>query len=331
MTLPPPTVSVMVPVRNEERCLARTLDQILRQDQTGIELEVFVVDGMSTDRTAEIAQDYARRFPQVRYLQNPKRLSSAARNLAIRNSHSDYVVLIDGHCEIPSRNYFHAMIQAFEKHGADCLGRPQPLDVTGASPLQLAIASARSSRLGHHPESHIYASEGGFVPAKSVAVAYRRSVFDKVGLFDETMDAHEDGEFNYRCDQAGLRCYLAPEITVRYFPRDSLLGLFKQMVRYGRGRVRFSRKHPGTWGLGTLVPALFVIYVVLGSFVALLVPDVRLGFILGLAVYAACVLGASAGVAWRMQQVDLLFRLPLVFATIHVGAGVGTLLEFVGG
>src|SRR5690606_14914839 len=136
-----------------------------------------------------------------------------------------------------------------------------PLDVTDATPLQRAIALARSSRLGHHPESYIYSDQPLFVPAKSVAVAYRRQVFENVGLFDASFDAHEDGEFNYRCDEAGLACFLDPKLTVKYSPRNSLAGLFRQMYRYGRGRVRFAKKHPGNWGVGSLIPALFVVYV----------------------------------------------------------------------
>ena len=74
-----------------------------------------------------------------------------------------------------------SMAAAFERSGAACVGRPQPLDVTGAGPLQRAIAAARASRLGHHPASFIYAASEGFVPPQSVAVAYRRTVFDRLG------------------------------------------------------------------------------------------------------------------------------------------------------
>ncbi len=321
---------MIIPVRNEAAFVARTLDQLLHQDRDGIDLEIIVVDGQSTDNTLQIAREYASRHPQVRVLENPNRLSSAARNLAIANSVGEYVVIVDGHCEIPTRRYFHAMVEAFERSGADSLGRPQPLDVTNATPLQKAIALARSSRLGHHPESFIYSDQGQFVPAKSVAVAYRRDVFDKVGLFDESMDAHEDGEFNYRCDQTGLRCFLAPEITVKYFPRDSLRGLMWQMVRYGRGRVRFSRKHPGTWSLGSLIPTVLLLYIAVGCALAVWVPKVRLFYFLGLSVYVAALLVAAVRVAWRHRQLSLLSRMPAIFATIHLGAGVGTLREFLG-
>ena len=334
-TSPPPhpagpataSVSVIVPVRNEAECIASTLDQLLDQELDGIDLEILVVDGQSTDDTPEIVQRYVERYPSIRLLENPRRLSSAARNLAIEKSRSEYVVIIDGHCEIPTRRYFIELVDAFEESGADCLGRPQPLDVTSATPLQLAIAVARSSRLGHHPESFIYSDQPQFVPAKSVAVAYRRGVFDRVGLFDESFDAHEDGEFNYRCDRAGLRCYFVPALAINYFPRTSLTGLFKQMVRYGRGRVRFSRKHPGTWGLGTLIPAMFVLYVALGGTLALLVPGIRVPYAVGLAVYGVALLLSAAQRARENREGGMLIRVPLVLLAVHLGAGVGTLLE----
>ena len=57
---------------------------------------------------------------------------------------------------------------------------------------------------------------------QSVAIAYRREVFERVGLFDESFDACEDVEFNHRIARAGLTCYFTPRVQVRYFPRDSV-------------------------------------------------------------------------------------------------------------
>ena len=130
--------------------------------------------------------------------------------------------------------------------------------------MQRAIAAARASRLGHHPASHIYSDREGFVPPHSVAVAYRRGVFDTVGLFDERFDACEDVEFNHRVARAGLKCWFTPRVQVHYYPRASLVGLFRQMVRYGRGRIRLLRKHPETFSLPGFVPAAFLAGVVLG-------------------------------------------------------------------
>ena len=160
----------------------------------------------------------------LQVLSNPKRLSSAARNVGVRHARGRYLVIVDGHCAIHDRQYLSKMAAAFERSGADCLGRPQPLRVEGASAFQLAVAAARESWLGHNPDSDIYSDRPRYVPPDNVAVAYKREVFDKVGLFDEQFDACEDVEFNTRVRQAGLTCYFEPAIRADYQPRGTLSG-----------------------------------------------------------------------------------------------------------
>ncbi len=322
-----PFISVIVPVRNEQGFIAETLAQLLDQDYPADRYEVLVADGQSTDGTRGIVEGLQRRHPNLRLLDNPRRWSSAGRNAAIRVARGDVVLLVDGHCEIDSPTYLAHLADAFEQSGADCLGRPQPLDVTGAGPLQRAIAAARSSRLGHHPGSHVYSDREGFVPPQSVAVAYRRSVFDEVGLFDENFDACEDVELNHRVARAGLRCYFTPRARVRYFPRATLGGLFRQMMRYGRGRARLLGKHPDTFSLPALVPALFVAGLLLGPLLALAWLPLAWAYAGALALYAGLVLLFSVALSVRRRDLALLPRLPLVFATVHLGAGTGLWVE----
>jgi succinoglycan biosynthesis protein ExoA len=323
----PLTISVIVPVRNEANHIAHTLSQLVLQRYAPEALEILVVDGESTDNTRELVGEFVTQYDNVLLFDNPKRLSSAARNIGIRHARGDVVLIVDGHCEIPDDRMLENLAAAFQASGADCIGRPQPLDVTGATPLQRAIAAARSSWLGHHPDSFIYASEPRYVPAGSVAVAYRRRVFERAERFDESFDACEDYEFNVRCDQAGLRCYFSPAVAVRYFPRRSLGGLFRQLYRYGQGRVRLWRKHPGTFGLGTVVPPLFVIGVTLGWLPGVFFPPLLGAYGAGLLVYITLVLGVSMGLAWRQGHPGLLALLPAVFVTIHAACGCSVLAE----
>ncbi len=199
--------------------------------------------------------------------------------------------------------------------------------MTAASPLQRAIAAARSSALGHHPDSFIYASAEQFVPAKSVAVAYRRSVFDQVGPFDESFDACEDVELNHRIDRAGLRCFFTPKIRIRYFPRSSLQGLFHQLARYGRGRVRLLRKHPETFSPGGFIPAVWLAGLAHGPLACLAWPPLWWIYSGAIALYAAIVLAASTSLALRHREPRFLAWLPLVFVTVHAGSGWGILSE----
>jgi succinoglycan biosynthesis protein ExoA len=320
-------VSVVVPVRNEECCIRHTLEQLLAQDYPAARFEVLVADGRSTDNTRTIVGDFAARHGNVTLLDNPKGWSSAGRNAAIRAARGDVIVLIDGHCELGNPGYLAGVAEAFARSGADCIGRPQPLDVPGATAWQRAVAAARASWLGHHPDSHIYSSREGFVKPQSVAVAYRRAVFSQVGLFDESFDACEDVDFNHRLDRAGLRCFFTPRAAVRYHPRGTVTGLFRQMIRYGRGRARLLRKHPETFSLGCLAPAAFVLGALVGPALALASPWLAAWYAAGMALYALAVLVTSLVIVLRTRDLALLPWLPVAFLAIHVGAGTGLLLE----
>jgi len=210
-----PFISVIVPVRNEALFVQATVESLVKQQYPKERFEVLVIDGESSDDTPHVVRKLLASHENLRLLTNPKRLASAARNIGVRNARGEYVVVVDGHCEVNNSLYLREIAAAFQRSGADCLGRPQPLDVPGATLFQRAIASARSSWLGHHPASYIYADREGFVRPQSVAAAYRRRVFENIGLFDESCDACEDVEFNHRVESAGFRCFFTPATVVK--------------------------------------------------------------------------------------------------------------------
>ncbi len=325
------SISVVIPVRNEEMFIGRTLEELLGQEYPPHLFNVYVVDGESTDRTCDIVREYVGRDSRVHLLYNPERWSSAARNKAIRSSDGEIVVVIDGHCQLNTNRYLASLVDAFQRSDADCIGRPQPLDISDGSTLQRAIAIARSSWLGHHPDSYIYSSRERFVPAHSVGVAYRRSVFEQVGYFDESFDACEDVEFNHRVDRAGLRCFLTPQVRLHYHPRNSLRGLFRQLARYGQGRVRLFRKHPKTFSLKSFLPAVFLMATVIGALAACFSQTVAMGYLGMMLAYGILVALFSLALSLRTRNLRLLFWLPVVFGTVHFGAGKGTLQELVFG
>ena len=318
-------ISVVVPIRNEEQFIADTLHELLRQDYPNDAFEIIVVDGCSTDGTIDKVKQIAESHDNVQLLENKKQWSSAARNIGIRASIGEVVIVVDGHCQFYDNQYLRNVNSAFQRTNADGLGRPQPLDVDGGSVVQKAISLARSSRLGHHPDSYIYSKTEQTVPAHSVAVAYRRFVFDRIGYFDEQFDACEDVELNQRFDDSGLHCVLAPSISLKYHPRASISGLFRQMTRYGRGRVRLSRKHASTLSLKSLAPAFFLLFLLVGSIPAIIWPSIQLPYLCVAGAYLAVVGCFSAAIADGFRT---MLWLPLVFMAIHFGAGYGSLVEF---
>src|ERR1700722_2734830 len=140
-----PTVSVIVPVRNEARSIERTLRSLLTQDFPRDRFEVIVADGASTDETISIVRRVQLEFPNLKLVFNPSRFSSAGRNTAIRHATMDVAVVVDGHCHVPDSYYLKNLAKAFEISGADSLGLPQPLDIGNPSPFQQAVSVARCS------------------------------------------------------------------------------------------------------------------------------------------------------------------------------------------
>ncbi len=326
-----PFISVIVPVRNEAAFIRPTLIQLLEQDYAPDRFEILVADGRSTDATRAIVGELQKQHAHLKFLDNPRCWSSAGRNVAIRAARGELLVIVDGHCDLANRHYLRDLAEAFARSGADCVGRPQPLDVSTAAPLQRAIAAARASWLGHHPDSFIYSSAEGFVRPQSVGVAYRRSVFEAVGLFDEAFDACEDVEFNHRVAQAGMRCFFTPRVRVFYYPRSSLRGLLSQMIRYGRGRVRLLRKHPDTFTVPGFAPAAFLLGMGIGPMLAQVLPPLAAAYVGAVGAYLLTVLLTSLALAVKARQPRWVVWLPLVFGVIHVGAGVGILHEVLTG
>lgn len=319
-------ITVIMPVRNEAAAIGSTLTTLLTQDYPNDRFEVIVVDGGSEDRTVPIVREMQARFHNLHLLFNPKRWSSAARNLGLRQMRGDVAVIVDGHCRVPDRQYLRHVAEAFAVSGAECLGRPQPLDAEKATPFQQAVALARSSRLGHNPDSDIYSDQAKFVEPQSTAIAYRREVFERVGFFDESFDACEDVELNTRVHAAGFHCWFTPKLAVIYHPRSSLRELTRQLGRYGTGRARLAKKHRRSLTLPALVPPLWILWLALGAIVSLAIPILSWLYFASLIAYAAVTL---AGAAWigRRAEAEVSTRIPGVLAGIHFGFGWGFLRE----
>ncbi|HKK20762.1 MAG TPA: glycosyltransferase family 2 protein [candidate division Zixibacteria bacterium] len=321
-------LAVVMPVRNEEKFLGQTLDQLYLQDFPMDRLEVVISEGGSTDRTREIAESYKSRFGSLKILDNPRRLPSSGRNVGVKNSTAPFIVVIDGHTYIPNKSFLKDILEIFKRTGAQCLCRPQPLNPPDINEFQTAVALCRSSSLGHKPGSEIYSDAEGEVDPTSSGAMYVRPVFDQIGYFDESFDACEDVDFNYRVKLAGLSSFLSPKLKVYYYPRATIRGLWRQMGRYGKGRFKFSRKYkifsPVQWfaAMGVLGFGLMLVL----SFVFAPIFQV---FKTVTALYILVVLVYSFALALREKQLACLLYGPLIFPTVHFGLGFGFLKEMI--
>lgn len=321
-----PRISVIIPVRNEEKFIGQTLRYLLNQDYPREKMEIIVVDGESSDSTREIVEKIAKADTRAKLLDNAMRLSSAARNIGIKAATGDIITFVDGHVYIDNDRLLKNTAILMHEKNVSVLSRPQFLDTPENGFFQKTVASARKSIFGHGLDSTIYLKEDKFVDPTSSGASYKKEIFDKVGYFDESFDAAEDLEFNYRVGRAGLKSFTSRRLAVFYFPRDTFRGLLTQMVRYGIGRFRFLKKHRQGVSSGALILALFFVGLLLLTFLSFLSNRLFPFLMIYIGIYIAANLASSLLVALK-HDVRYLPLLPTVYLTIHIGLAWGFVRE----
>ena len=320
-------VSVVLPVLNEEKDIGRLLHEVLAQQPPAGGFEVIVVDGGSTDRTRDIVSELRCSWSNLYLMDNPRRLSSAGRNIGAFWARGEYVMFLDGHCSIPRNDYLVRMVDIFSSTGAACLCRPQPLKNLATGPWARAIAAARHSRLGHNPGSDIYSDTPAFCNPGSAGAAYARKYIIELAGYDERFDACEDVEFNQRVARAGLTSYRHPDLAIYYQPRASLATLFGQMARYGRGRARLMARHtdaiPWPLVIMTLGVSLAILLIALAYW---RIVGTAVGAVVALAIVIFTLEGFRVG-GFSKVSVRTSFALVVVCFALVVGFWQG-LMEF---
>ena len=316
-----PTVSVIMPVRDERAFIERSLGAVLAQDYPADRFEVLVVDGLSTDGTRDLVERMraAAGRPRIRLVDNPGRTAPFALNLGLAAAAGEVVVRVDGHCEI-ANDYLSRSVEALETHDAGCVGGP--LETVGAGALSRAIAVAMSSRFGVGG-SPFRVGADRVREADSVAFpAWPRRVIEHAGDFDEELVRNQDDEYSYRLRKLGYRILLVPEIRSRYYSRSSLRSLWRQYFQYGFWKVRVLQKHPRQMKARQFVPPAFALYLLATGALAW-TPAGAAPLALGAGAYFAAVLAFTVASARRAGR-DLAL-LPMIFPCLHLGYGFGFL------
>lgn len=180
-------VSVVIAAYNSERFIAEALESVLAE--VSEQDDVIVVDDGSTDGTADIV----RRYPTVRLVQQRNAGPAAARNTAIQSSSAAYIAAID-HDDLWPAGRLDRMVAALEANPeAGYVAGRQRLTVTPGAPLPYWLKSTEPEELERFQNERV-----------TGMIMIRRSAFDRVGFFDESMThGGEDIDWVFRCREAG--------------------------------------------------------------------------------------------------------------------------------
>ena len=316
-----PEISVILPVRNEERYIENCVASIFDQDYPVDKMEVLFVDGCSEDRTVELLQTMQRQHPQIRVLQNPNRTVPYAMNIGIRESKAPVIVRLDAHAEYPA-DYIRLSVETLLER--DCENAGGIFDTRGRGFMGEAIAAMLKTPFGVGNASYRLTDQEGYVDTVPFG-CFRRELFERIGGFDERLTRNQDNELNFRIRKTGGKIWLNPKIRVLYYCRDTIRGIMRMGYMNGKWNVITMALVPGSMGVRHFVPLAFVLCTIAGLAGTLLGNPVIAGlFVLMWGAY----LLLDGFYAWTIAGEKGLRFLPvelILFPAFHFAYGTGSL------
>ncbi len=216
-----PFVSIIVPVKNEERRLPKLLAVLRALDYPQDRYEIIVADNGSTDRTVEVVRNSAGVFVCVQ----PSGGSYAARNAGIRIARGEILAFTDSDCT-PEVCWLGRGVARL-KTGADL--------VAGAIRFDLSRSS-----IDHRFDRKFFLQQERWVAEKKAGATanlfVRRSVIERVGGFSEELTSGGDFAFCRKAAEAGCELVFEPSAIVSH-PTRGFSALLKKARRIGGGKI----------------------------------------------------------------------------------------------
>ena len=246
-----------MPVRNEEEYIRGSLQSLADQSYPATDCEIIVVDGRSSDRTREIIEEIRLQNPQIRCLDNSAGIVPTAMNIGIRAARGEVIIRADGHNIYP-KDYAANCVRYLKQTGAQNVGGPWLTAAGEDSFSARLVAAILSSPFGVGNSKFRTSSHEGFVDTLPFG-AYRREIFDRVGMYNEKLVRNQDNELNARIKKAGGKIYLTPALTTHYHPVKSFSGLLKYAFKTSRWHIFTLRENKAALNPRHLAPAVFLI------------------------------------------------------------------------
>lgn len=315
-------ITVVCPIYNEEKYIARCIESIMEQDYPKDDMEVLFVDGMSTDHTRAIIEEYLPRCPYLRVIDNPQRIVPYAMNAGIKAAKGDVIIRLDAHALYPS-NYFSELVRKLYELNADNVGavcRTLPAD---DSPKCRAIAAALSSSFGMG-NSYFRIGAKDIMQVDTVPFGcYRKEVFDKIGLYDTDLIRNQDDELNARLIKHGGKIYLLPYLIVDYFARNTIKKTGKMFYQYGLYKPLVNKKLGSPATLRQFFPVAFVLGLIFGLILSIFSKYILIAYLAIVTMYFLLALIFSVKSYSSILQV---FCQIATYFTVHINYGWGYLV-----
>lgn len=312
-------VSVIIPTYNEELYINRCLETLENQSFPSEKIEWLFADGGSSDNTVEIIKKS--NLKNKRILQNKKQLVTYAVNLGIKNAIGNYIIRMDAHASY-ERNYIEKCIYYLENTDADNVGGIAK--TVGKGFIGEANAEVLSSKFGVGNSQFRTSEKSGYVDTVPFG-AFKREIFDKIGVFDPELPRSEDNEFNSRIREMGGKVYLASDIRFTYYCRSTVRDLLWQAIQNGNALFLTLYKNPKAMKIRHYIPFFFVISLVAMPILANLFITFKWLFVFEISLYLLLDLYFS----FLVGNIKFGFYKIIMYPLFHIAYGIGSLLGLV--
>ena len=318
-------VSILIPCYMEREFIRGCLDSVRAFDvPDGWSAEVIVVDGMSTDGTRAIVMECAAGDSRIRLVDNIRRIQSAALNIGIAESRGEYVMRLDAHSTYPT-DYLRLCLETALRTGADNTGGIAVTMPRGEGYGAKLVQALTTHKFGVGDSGFRTGAAGGEVDTVPYGF-FKRSVFDRVGLFDERLIRAQDYEMNARIRLAGGKIWMNPAIQLRYYQQPDLPTFIrKQIVKEAPYNAYMWYVAPYSFRIRHAVTGVFAAGMILGLLLASATRPIAWLFGATMALYAALALASAFQQALRYREVRHVFVLPVSFFLYHFLHGTGVL------
>lgn len=217
--------SVVITVKNEGKNLQQLMDA-LRQEKG--EFEIIIIDSNSNDETRSIMERMCRENTSIKYIRQDCSRGQG-RNIGVSASQGRYIIFTDGDA-IPDGDWVRRMASALDEYDL-VAGKTVSMEGRGSSNL---------------PRVSLY-FKGFEITLPSMNLGIKKSLFERLGGFDESFVTAEDIDLNLRAIQNGARCTICEECIVRHRSRNGIRGVIKQAFWNGYGRKQLRNKNRQVW------------------------------------------------------------------------------------
>jgi len=313
-------ISFVVVALNAEHVLPSLLKDLEAQTYPHDQIEVLLVDSVSTDGTLSVMKSFASDSDMhVQVLSNPRKWLASGCNIALNAAHGKAVIRLDAHAHIPP-DFLANSVQALD--GKDVVGGT----VLSSHPKTAKEAIFRAldtSRFCGGAASFRNTGKAQYVDALAYELA-RTEVFEKTGPYDERLQRTEDNDMHYRMQQVGYRLYYDPSIISWHNARDSLKGQLSQKWGNGVWIGRTLYIQPKCFAPRHLIPLAFTLVFLLFLF---LVPvsQIPLGILFLVYLIFDLFFATKAAQEAPVGKLPVFLLTPFLFPLIHFSYGLGTL------